>query len=257
MGDEEATRHEIEGLPRDMRIVRRTEFAKPLTLVERFLMFLVYWLGTFCYRLLCSTYRVRHVGEEGRVFAHTKHGFCGALWHQRLFCAPFLFRKIPGLGYIVSQSKDGEMIRYVLEGLGHATFQGSSSRRGGAAFMEMARHLKSGGNLGITPDGPRGPARRVQQGILRLAMEEGTPIIAVAISAKDYWLAPSWDRFLFPLPFSRIVVQWGRPMSVRAGGSDEARSELGEKLRLELDRLADLADCEAGHAPLPRERAPR
>ncbi len=227
-----------------MKPKRRTDFEKPLTPVERILMFLVYWLGTFCYRLLCATYRVRHVGEANRRFVFEHGNIVGMLWHQRLFCAPFALKDVPELALLVSQSKDGEMIRYVLEGLGYKTIQGSSSRRGSAAFREMARHVKRGGRMGITPDGPRGPARKVHKGGPRLALEAGSTVVPISISASRCWFAPSWDRFMFPKPLSRIVVAWGDPIPVEARDPDADSSPLAARIETALERTTREADLE-------------
>jgi hypothetical protein len=214
-------------------------------------MALVYRLGPFCYRLLCSTYRVRVVGEEiGRTFYRGKPAI-GATWHQRLFCVPFLLRRIPKLAFIVSRSKDGEMIRYVLEGLGYPTMQGSSTRGGGAAYLEMVRHLRAGGSIGITPDGPRGPAREVQPGTARLAVETGTDIVPVSVSAHRCWFAPSWDRFLFPRPFTRISLHWGTMITVRRGGGEEEVARVTAALKEKLDALTAEADRVWGRTNAP------
>ncbi|MHC5040480.1 MAG: lysophospholipid acyltransferase family protein, partial [Planctomycetota bacterium] len=155
---------------------------------------------------------------------------------------------------IVSQSKDGEMIRYVLEGLGYRAIQGSSSRRGSTAYREMVQQLKRGGNLGITPDGPRGPARRVQAGAPRLAVELGANLYPTAISARKFWLLPSWDRFLFPKPFTEVVILWGEPIRANPEGGPEEVARLTKVIKTTLDRLTDEVDREAGHPPLPREK---
>ena len=220
-------------------------------------MFLVYWLGTYTYRLLCATLKVRHVSEGGREFILREKGIIGAIWHQRLFCAPHILRDVPNLAFMVSQSKDGEMIRYVLEGLGYKAIQGSSSRRGSAAFREMERHVAGGGVMGITPDGPRGPARRVQTGAPRLAVDMGLPFLTGGIAPRDCWIVPSWDRFLFPKPFTEVVFYWGKPIFVEKGGGPEEIERLQGQLERELNRVTDEADRAVGRKPRPRGKTER
>lgn len=232
-----------------MRPERRKDFGKPLTLVERILMVLVYWLGTFTYRLLCSTYRLEHHGKQWLHVARRHPRLIGIMWHQRLFVAPWAFLTVPGLALLVSRSKDGEMIRYVLEGLGYPAIQGSSSRRGGAAFIEMRDHIASGRGVGITPDGPKGPARRAQAGAARLALETGAPLFPAAVSSARAWLLPSWDRFLFPKPFSKVVVAWGTPVQPEGDPGDPAAVErLCRRIEEALERVTEEADRVTGLA---------
>jgi hypothetical protein len=237
-----------------MRPERRRDFQKPLTLLERVLMELVWWLGPWTYRLLCSTYRVRIEGKRWHEWVCRTGCVVGVLWHQRLFSAPFFLRRIPDLALLVSRSKDGEMIRYILESLGYRAVQGSSTRRGGEAYREMKAHLARGGRVGITPDGPRGPARRVQPGAPRLALESGAWILPVTISARPGWFLPSWDRFLFPRPFARVVVLFGEPFPPGQGPAKQIQARIARC----LDELTEEADRRLGvKAPRAAENLSR
>ena len=94
--------------------------------------------------------------------------------------------------------------------------------------------LRAGFDIGITPDGPRGPRYRVQSGVISLARLSGRPVYPVTFAADRFHSFNSWDRFQVPRLFARGVFIWGEPMRVRRG------EDLEEK-RMELEaRLADI-----------------
>lgn len=225
-------------LPRPVRVMKKLTFA------EKVLMFLVQRLGTFAYRLVCSMYAMK-VGRIDRFREHVRRGrpYIGICWHQRLFCVPSFARRFRGIAFIVSQSKDGQMITYVLEGLGFETVRGSSSRRGGRAMAELRDLLLAGRGVGITPDGPKGPGRQVQPGVARLSLETGAAVLPIAVSARDAWWAGGWDRFLFPKPLSEVLVLCGDPIMPPEGDkSEKALEEFKSRIALALDGLTEEAD---------------
>ena len=90
--------------------------------------------------------------------------------------------------------------------------------------------------MAITPDGPRGPAQEVQDGVLAMAQKSGVRIVPTSSSAKWRLFAGSWDRFLIPLPFSRSVMVFGEPIAV-----DDMHRAKGE-LKAALDAAQERAD---------------
>ncbi|MER3466435.1 MAG: hypothetical protein C4340_04725, partial [Armatimonadota bacterium] len=69
---------------------------------------------------------------------------------------------------LVSHSRDGEMQNGIFQRFGFRTIRGSTKRGGARAAVQCVRLLKEGETFVFTPDGPRGPSREVQQGILWL-----------------------------------------------------------------------------------------
>ena len=133
------------------------------------------------------------------------------------------------------------MIAKTMELSGIAAVRGSSSRGGATAAREMVDMLCNGMDVGITPDGPKGPARAVKSGILRVAQLSGMPILPIsnALSHKIE-ITKTWDRFHIPLPFGRSVVIYGEPMYVSAGDDLDIK---GTELKTTLDALTCAADC--------------
>jgi hypothetical protein len=157
-------------------------------------------------------------------------------WHNRIFLMPHLFRKYwRPLGHdkvavLISRSRDGEKLADVLQHFNLACVRGSSSRGGAEALREMTRLVRDGYDIGITPDGPRGPCYVMQPGCVSLAHVTGAPIIPVSYAVNWQITLKSWDRFIIPLPFARCVVRLGTPVRVPAGADETMR----ERVRAEL-----------------------
>lgn len=165
--------------------------------------------------------------------------FIYAFWHQRQVFFTWSHRDVSA-AVLVSKSRDGEMIARTMELSRIGAVRGSSSRGGAAAAREMVEILRSGRDVGITPDGPRGPAREVKEGAVRVAQLSGMPIIPIANALSNkVEFAKAWDRFQAPLPFGRSVVIYGEPVRVAAG--DDLAAKAAE-LKAALDALTDEAD---------------
>jgi lysophospholipid acyltransferase (LPLAT)-like uncharacterized protein len=186
--------------------------------------------------------RIRIFGEDD--YAKAKESgkpIILLVWHGRLFLVPYFFRR-RGIMALVSPSEDGEIIARIALGWGFNIIRGSGSHSVVRAWLEMKNELEKGGELIIVPDGPRGPARRLKPGCLKLARETGALLVPFSFSASRKRFLKSWDRFLFFYPFSRIVAIYGRPLA-NDGNPDEAGLER-ERLRVEealtaLDAQAD------------------
>jgi hypothetical protein len=145
---------------------------------------------------------------------------------------------------MISRHRDGEFIARAVKFLGIESVRGSTTRGGSSALRGMVRLYRTGANLAITPDGPQGPRHVVQMGTVELARQTGAPILPVTYGASRKKVFGSWDHFILPLPFCRVVYIWGEPVWVRReAGKEEAEEKrllLAERLRgitEEADRL--------------------
>ena len=165
--------------------------------------------------------------------------FIYAFWHQRQVYFTWAHRGV-GAAVLVSRSKDGEMIAETMRLSRIGAVRGSSSRGGAAAARQLMEVLQSGLDIGITPDGPKGPAREVKDGAIFLAQKLGVPIVPItnALSNK-LEIKKAWDRFQVPLPFGRAVVAYGEPIEV--GPNDDLSAKTAE-LKAALDRITAEAD---------------
>ncbi len=152
----------------------------------------------------------------------SREGLIGCVWHGRfLICNSGWAKKYQHPAILISQSNDGNFVSTVARRLGLSVIRGSSRRagsnknRGGtSAMMQMVEHIKSGGVVVITPDGPRGPRMRCGPGPARLARMTGSRMLPYALSTRNRILFKSWDRFMFPLPFGRGAIIWGETIKV-------------------------------------------
>jgi lysophospholipid acyltransferase (LPLAT)-like uncharacterized protein len=168
-----------------------------------------------------------------------------ALWHGRMFLSIQAHRH-EGIVTMASKSKDGEIIARWLERNGYAVARGSTSRAGGSALRAMVREVRGGRHAALTVDGPRGPARVVQPGVVQLARLTGGWILPITSSSARPRFLRSWDRYLVPALFSRNVVAYGEPFSIPAGLSDEAAAD---RIGAALDEATREADEAAGGKP--------
>ncbi|MEW5906903.1 MAG: lysophospholipid acyltransferase family protein [Elusimicrobiota bacterium] len=165
-------------------------------------------------------------------------------WHHQLaycICA-HRGRRVAAL---VSRSSDGEFINGALRLLGYETVRGSSSKGAARALILLLRKAEEGFSLAMTPDGPKGPARKAQPGALYLAQKTGLPILPISCSTAWRIVFNSWDRFNFPLPFSRAAIVYGEPL--RVGPADDLEAAARE-LESRLDGACAEAERSLGRA---------
>lgn len=191
---------------------------------------------------LTTRLRVRH-GERREALRRKDQRFIYAFWHQRQVFLTYSHRGDPAK-VLVSRSADGELIAQTMRLSRIGSCRGSSSRGGAAATREMLDAVESGCDLGITPDGPRGPAREVKPGALFLAQKLGIPILPITTALSNrVELRRAWDKFHVPLPFGRAVVAYGEPIWAREG--DDLAAKAAE-LKAALDAITSEADREVG-----------
>jgi lysophospholipid acyltransferase (LPLAT)-like uncharacterized protein len=166
-------------------------------------------------------------------------------WHQhQLLCGRFLLQqRSRGLkvGWLISPSVDGELGAMLVRRLGGAVIRGSSTHTGARALRDYYEALvKDNVSPVITPDGPRGPRFKFKLGAILLAQMSGRPILPMAYAASRAWLV-KWDKFVIPVPFSRVVIAIGPPRQVPrvTGAADMER--LQREMEEELKRLYGVA----------------
>ncbi|MCW5729857.1 MAG: lysophospholipid acyltransferase family protein [Alphaproteobacteria bacterium] len=201
-------------------------------------------------RLVWRTGRWVILGQDvpGRLW-DAGQPFIIAFWHGRLLMMPACWRTERTMRMLISRHRDGELIARVIAGFGLGSIRGSSREGAGQAIREMVRAIKAGECVGITPDGPRGPARRASDGAVAVARLTDAPILPAAYSAWPARQLASWDGFLLPLPFCRGVIAWGQPIEVPAMADPEALEACRLRVENELNELTERLDRMTGREP--------
>lgn len=200
------------------------------------------WVAAWLLRGLFLTLRPTYIQRnfENQVM-DTGQPALLAIWHGRLlYFIPFYRHKTGTV--LVSPSRDGELISQVLARFGiHAT-RGSSSRGGREGLRQLVERVRQGCYGAFTPDGPRGPRYHVKAGLVSAAKKTGAPVLPVVYNAKWKRVLRSWDRFIIPLPFSRIVVVYGKPIYVPATASSSTLQEKRQEVEAVLQHITSVAD---------------
>ena len=202
-------------------------------------------------RLVFATSRWTIEGAEtpGR-FHESGRPFILAFWHGRLLMMPMAWRRDVPIHMLISGHRDGRIIADAVGHFGIKSIAGSSSRGGGAALRQMVRTLKGGACVGVTPDGPRGPAMQASQGIVVTARLAQTPIIPLAYATRRRRVMRSWDRFHLPFPFTSGIHLWGEPIAVPADADEATLEHYRRLVEQRLNALGAEADRRMGH-PVP------
>jgi lysophospholipid acyltransferase (LPLAT)-like uncharacterized protein len=165
--------------------------------------------------------------------------FVYTLWHGRMVLC-ILGHLHEGIITMASRSKDGEIIARWLERNGYVAARGSTRKGGRAGLEDMINGVRAGRRAALTVDGPKGPPRVAQPGILKLARDTGAWILPFSSSSARPWFLRSWDRYLVPKPFGRCAVIYGEPFQVPATMPDsEALARIGaavDAITVEADR---------------------
>lgn len=212
-------------------------------------------LGAAVARTLVRSLRVRHhcLGPDvarGRLALPDR--FIFSIWHENLLLPTAQYGG-PDLAVLISRHADGQVLGGLITAMGMQMVCGSTTRGGIEAVRQMLRPDVTWKNLAVTPDGPRGPRRVVQQGIIYVASRTGMKIVPVGVGYRRPWRLGSWDRFAVPRPLTPARCLVGVPVDVppnlRSAGLEEYRL----LVQAEMDRLNTLAErwADTGRLDLP------
>lgn len=157
-------------------------------------------------------------------------------WHGQML--PLVhYHRGEGIVVLVSEHADGEYITRILHRNGFGTARGSSTRGGSKGLRQLVRAARSGKDLAVTPDGPKGPRHVFKPGALVASQLTGLPMIPLAVGASAAWHFDSWDRFMVPRPLARVRIVYGEPVWVPRDADDAALADLANTME---SRLAEL-----------------
>lgn len=195
---------------------------RPNPVIDRVLREIIFRLLWVISTLLAASVRFKIVGWDKltRIVDDGKGGLI-LPWHG-VTMLPIYYCRHKGFYSIVSVSKDGELQNRLLQSRGFKTIRGSSSRHGMRALLESIRTLKAGNVMAITPDGPKGPPKKVQPGTVHLAQKSGCPVLPVGVACKPCKRLGSWDSHLLPALFAKAVIYFGDPLVIAEDEAEDA-----------------------------------
>jgi lysophospholipid acyltransferase (LPLAT)-like uncharacterized protein len=179
--------------------------------------------------------------------------FILAFWHGRLMMIPMAWQRLAPMHMLISAHRDGRIIADAVSYFGVQSVAGSTRRGGIQALRTMVKQLNAGDCVGITPDGPRGPAMVASAGIVNVARLARVPIVPIVFATSRRRVLRTWDRLHASFPFGRGIFIWGEPIYIPAE-LDEAGVERARALvERRMNEMALAADSRVGHGP----KAPR
>lgn len=192
---------------------------------------LVPFIGAFLIRIIYLTSRKRFhmpqtVPQEPVIFA---------FWHGDLLMQPYLyyrFRKTPKAKVLISDHFDGQIIARIMTFFRLGTIHGSTTRGGAKVLIQGLKSLSDGYDIGITPDGPKGPRYMVSDGVVVMAQKRQAKVIVYSCVPSSYWQLSSWDRFVIPKPFGVLNFYASEPIDLQNRTMDEAKECLHQALML-------------------------
>lgn len=156
-----------------------------------------------------------------------------AFWHGDLLMQPYVyyrFRSQPKAKVLISEHFDGEIISNVMHYFNLETIRGSTRRGGAKVLIQGLKSLSEGYDIGITPDGPKGPRHEVSDGVVVMAQKRGAKVIVFQCVPSRYWQLSSWDRFTIPKPFGRLDFYASEPIDLSGLEMEEAKKIVKARL---------------------------
>jgi len=224
----------------------RTKSQRRLTPARRFAYWLAALLTYAILETLWRTSRLRFIGlDRLTTLAREQGAVVPVFWHQHLLmCGRFVVDRRSGLksGFMISPSVDGQGPTILAELYGAHVVRGSGSYTGVRAVRGVYQAIvKDGISPGITPDGPRGPRFKFKPGAIFTAQISRKAVVPIAYAAKPAWILRTWDKFVVPPPFAKVVIAIGEPYFPAEKLEDQqmqaAQREL-ERRMLETYRVA-------------------
>ena len=153
-------------------------------------------------------------------------------WHGELLMSPQAYRKVHKkhkASAIISSHFDGSLIASTLNLLGIRSLRGSSSKGAKQVLLQAFKSIKSGEEVLITPDGPRGPRHHMSDGAIGIALKSKLPVFVMSYKAEKYWQLNSWDKFVIPKPFTKVDF-YLQSISLEGMELNEAKEYLSKKM---------------------------
>ncbi len=204
------------------------------------------WAAARYLTLVARTLRWRVEGEAHLRLMAGEKPLIVVFWHESLPSMPIFWLRAKRLGMtrpavvLASQHRDGQLIGKAVQHMGIGLISGSSSHGGAAGLRGLVKALANGANVGLTPDGPRGPRRTAAPGVAQLASLSGAQILPCGALTSRAKTLRSWDKMRIPLPFGRGVLICGAPITVPRENWQSGVEQVTAALNAAMDRAAEI-----------------
>lgn len=175
--------------------------------------FLAY-IGYIYILFVCITSKIKIKNDQlSKKMLLDKEPFILAFWHSQLMMVGHVWKSKNTLNMLASSHSDGRFGSYIA---GHFNLKNISimAKNKSPSLRKVFKILNERNYIGITPDGPRGPNKKVSEGIIKIAMHSQVPIIPLGFASNKNFKLNSWDSFLITYPFSKCNFVWGEPITI-------------------------------------------
>ena len=184
----------------------------------------------------CSCKVIKIEGEQHlEPLIKSNKAFIPVYWHQHHIYGAYLVRRLKkrgvNMGYLISPSSDGDLLAQLTESWGLASVRGSSTNTGAKALRDLYKVITTDNVSPVnTSDGPTGPVHVFKPGAVMLAQLTQCKLVPISYSANRYWQLKTWDQFIIPKPFSKIVISIGDPVEISRSLAKEALDEMCQQM---------------------------
>ncbi len=205
------------------------------------------FLAYFCYLyilLVGTTSKIKIKNEKfSEKMWNEKKPFILAFWHSQLMLISFAWKSKIVLNILASSHSDGRFGSYVGEHLNLKNISVAAKNKS-PSLRQIFKILKNSDYIGITPDGPRGPNKKVSEGIIKIAINAQVPIIPLGFASSKNFHLKSWDSFTITYPFSKCSFVWGDPISIPKSTKESEIEDYKILLEEKINSCISLANLE-------------
>lgn len=210
---------------------------KARKLKQDFLRLIGQYLISIAVSVLCKTLRVtvKNSGILEQLSKENKN-FVLAFWHGTML-VPWYLHRNKGIAALTSKSKDGDLLARLLKSWNYHVIRGSSSSGGDIALGIMIDYAKNNNSIAITPDGPKGPVKKLKAGAVVTAKKSGLPLVLIGVGYKRKRILKNWDSFQIPTFFSKVYAVYSQPFYIDKNLDYNGTSEMINICEARLNEL--------------------
>ncbi len=210
---------------------------KARKLRQDFLRLIGQYIISIAVSVLCKTLRVTVTNSETlEQLAKENKNFIFAFWHGTMLL-PWHLNRNKNVAALTSKSKDGDLLARLLKSWNYQVIRGSSSSGGEIALGIMVDYARNKNSVAITPDGPRGPAKKLKAGAVVTAKKSGLPLVLIGVGYNKKRVLRNWDSFQIPAFFSKANAIYSEPIIIDKNLDYEATSEMINMCEAKLNEL--------------------